>query len=329
MSPSKFLQDQGGIEGIIQEAARGVYRRGEKWGVAKALRGAVQGLQSASGTPSLMTSAPRWSLDTGQMIKDDSAQLTARIYTLEQKNRSLARLLEKAMQDLFTQQQDFAKNKAEAAADALSLAIAKVQFVQVYLDNPAMPLPNEDQALESGPKEEASEKKSLVEAQQAMEASDVEVSPTPKSVAKDPRKKGRSTGQASTSQSPMGSPRKQEKITAPTDSIPSVQTSEDGNRHERLPNHRPVLAQSSFSWILGEDQRKSDFVAASPFTSEKERFRGKAGFLFGDGATEDTRSESAAPKGRTPSEKEGQEEAINLDTMEGVKERYNVDSDHE
>ena len=143
MSPSKFLQEQGGIEGIIQEAARGVYSRGEKWGVAKALRGAVQGLQSASSTPARLANAPRWSLDVGGMVTDDSARLAARIQGLEQRNQTLAKLLEKSMEELWVQQREFTKNKAETAADALSLAIAKVQFVQVYLENPAMPLPTD------------------------------------------------------------------------------------------------------------------------------------------------------------------------------------------
>ena len=116
MSPSKFLQDQGGIEGIIQEAARGVYSRGEKWGVAKALRGAYQGLQSASSTPSKLANAPRWSLDTGNMITDDSANLVTRIHGLEQRNQALAKLLERAMEDLWIQQRDFTKDKADVAS---------------------------------------------------------------------------------------------------------------------------------------------------------------------------------------------------------------------
>ena len=320
ISPSKFLQDQGGIEGIIQEAARGVYNRSEKWGVAKALRGAYQGLQSASSTPTKLTSAPRWSLDTGGFVTDNPANLTTRIHALEQRNKALAKLLEKSMEDLWVQQREFTKEKADVAADALSLAIAKVQFVQVYLENSTMPLPAEDEARDT---EDGVKALESVDSGTPIQAPTGQSSPTPKPVAQDIRKKNIKAARSSISQNSDSSPsKKAESLATPTDNIPQINISSGGKASEEVPQTRPILAQSSFSWILGEDQRKSDFVAASPFSTERERARGKAGFLFGDDRAERSKSKSAASEGKSATdrdaEEEAEEEAINLRAMNGA-----------
>ena len=316
-SPSKFLQDQGGIEGIIQEAARGVYNRSEKWGVAKALRGAYQGLQSAGGTPTKLASAPRWALDSGGLVTDNSTNVTARIHALEQRNKALAKLLEKSMEDLWVQQREFTKEKAEIAADALSLAIAKVQFVQVYLENSTMPLPADDEARSAGDEVKALESLPTADFGTPIQALAAQPSPTPKPITHDIRKKNIKPARSSNSQNPDNSPsKKTESVSTSTDNIPQLNISSDGKAPEEVPQTRPILAQSSFSWILGEDQRKSDFVAASPFSTERERARGKAGFLFGDDKAERSKSKTAASEGKSATDRDAEEEeAINLRAM--------------
>ena len=321
VSPSKFLEDQGGIEGIIQEAARGVYSRGEKWGVAKALRGAYQGLQSASNTPTRLANAQRWSLDSGSMVADDLTSLTARINALEQRNKALAKLLERSMEDLWVQQREFTKEKAEVAADALSLAIAKIQFVQVYLENTSMPLPTDD------PRELNDEVKPLENVSIADFASPdpgslEQSSPTPKPIiTKDTRRKTRQATQSSATHTPVGSPSENDEGSVMlANSIPKISIAKDDDTSEESTRIRPALAQSSFSWILGEDQRKSDFVAATPFSTEKERARGKAGFLFGDGKTEGIKHKNGTSKDKHKTNKgeEEQEEAITLKSMKAA-----------
>lgn len=322
MSPSKFLQEQGGIEGIIQEAARGVYSRGEKWGVTKALRGAVQGLQSASNNSTRLGNAPRWSLDAGVMVTDDPAHLAARIQTLEQRNKALAKLLEKAMEELWVQQQGLTKDKAETAADALSLAVAKVQFVQVYLENPSMPFPTEDQVAE--PEDEATDldKVSAAEPSSPIEKPKSQPSPTRKPITKEIRKIAKSSSQVSAPHTPVGSPVKpQNPLPTSIDSIPSIDISQDVKVPKVPPRVRPAIAQSSFSWILGEDKRKSDFIAATPFSTEKDRARGKAGFLFGDEKSEDLKPTSATSNARKPAGQVArEEEAITLKAIKAAKE---------
>ena len=251
------------------------------------------------------------------MVTDDTANLAARLHTLEQRNIALAKLLEKAMEDIRVQQREFTKEKAEGAADALSLAIAKIQFVQVYLENSTIPLPAEDQAKDPDNAAKALEKEPSFDLGSPMQLPAGQSSPTPKPLAKDIRKKGKPANQSSASQTPVGSPSKtQQALSTPTEFIPSINISKGDKYSEEPPRIRPALAQSSFSWILGEDQRKSDFVAASQFSTERERARGKIGFLFGDNKVEDTKPNTTTSKGRHLTEREAEEEeAINLGTM--------------
>ena len=321
MSPSKFLQEQGGIEGIIQEAARGVYSRGEKWGVTKALRGAVQGLQSASNHTARFGNAPRWSLDAGSMLTDDAAQLAARVQVSEQRNKALAKLLEKAMEELWVQQQEYTKDKAEAAANALSLAVAKVQFVQVYLENPSMPLPTEDQVREREDEAKDPDKVPAAEHRSPIEERKSQPSPTRKPINREIRKIAKSSSEVSAPHTPEGSPVKPQNPPPMTiDSIPSIDISQD----VKVPTQqrvRPAIAQSSFSWILGEDKRKSDFIAATPFSTERDRARGKAGFLFGDEKSEDLKPTSATSNARSAAGHDArEEEAITLKAIKAAKE---------
>ena len=318
MSPSKFLQEQGGIEGIIQEAARGVYSRGEKWGVTKALRGAVQGLQSASNTSARLGNAPRWSLDAGGMVTGDTAHLAARVQALEQRNKALAKLLEKAMEELWVQQQHCMKDKVETAADALSLAVAKVQFVQVYLENPSMPFPVEDQVGESEDQTKDLEKVPAAEPGSPIEKPKSQPSPTRRPITKEIRRIAKSSGEVS----PMGSPAKpQNPLPTSIDLIPSIDISQDVTGSKIPPKVRPAIAQSSFYWILGEDKRKSDFIAATPFSAERDRARGKAGFLFGDEKSEDPKPTSTTSNARNPAGHDREEEdAITLKAIKASKE---------
>ena len=283
ISPTKFLQEQGGIEGILQEAARGVYNRGEKWGVTKALRGAVQGLQSANSSP--RGNGLRWVLDHDKNNAGDDSHATARLHELEQRNKALAKLLEKAMEDLWAQQRESTKDKrTENTADAISLAIAKVQFVQVYLENPTMPFPVEtsaeeipekaEQEISSGPMT----KDGINETEAAPLTSDPFIDP----------KIGESQPEATIGSSQASQPTDPalsvtHPVDDPTDSKPKLIVPKSRQDKVSFQQPRPSLAQSSFSWMLGEDQRKSSFVSATPFPSERRiAARGKTGFLFGD-----------------------------------------------
>ena len=322
MSPARYLQEHGGIEGIIQEAAKGVSDRGEKWGVAKALRGAYEGLQSAGSTPRRLGSVPRWSLETGDVTKDDMARLTTRVENLERRNMDLAKLLGKALEDLWAQQHDLSKANSSAAADALSVAIAKVQFVQVYLENPTMPLPTEEASQDNDDETLATDRVSTTDLGSPTRKPTRGQSPTRRAPVKEGRRKSKADGQGSSLVSPKSPSKAANASIAQIDPIPALKLPQSISDSPTSPRSRPALAQSSFSWMLGQEQRISEFVAASPFSTESERARGKTGFLFGGDEAGNGKESSPIRKGKKggSSVKEGEDadESITL---------ANIDSD--
>ena len=285
ISPTKFLQEQGGIEGILQEAARGVYNRGEKWGVTRALRGAVQGLQSTNSSPK--GNGSRWGLVQDKSNADDEPYANTRLHELEQRNKALAKLLEKAMEDLWAQQGEFTKDKrTENAADAISLAIAKVQFVQVYLENPTMPFPTEATAEEDPEKteQEISTESMTMDGNNDTKAAALIVTTSDPFIDSEicESQPEATTGSSQASQ-PTGSTLSVNHPIDPSVSKPQLTVPKHRQDKVSFQQPRPSLAHSSFSWMLGEDQRKSSFVSATPFPSERRvAARGKTGFLFGD-----------------------------------------------
>ncbi|KAI4147434.1 MAG: hypothetical protein L6R39_003118 [Caloplaca ligustica] len=295
---SRLLQQQGGIDTIIQGAAMGVYSQGEKWGVNKALRGAVEGLQSAQ----RQVDAPRWSLDKGSHVPSESDR-ASEIRTLEQRSKGLAKLLENAIGELWEQQRQCSHDKEEAVANALSVAIAKVQFVQVYLENPTMPFANEHpegRPVNAESREDVAAKDAPASEPQPVGSPASDKRPNPQqSTALDPVSSHLGMDQSPTDESGD-----------PTDAAAEIKVPK--NRPPQLPFHRPrpTLAQSSFSWMLGEDQRKSSFVSPTPVPAERRAAREKAEFLFGDGK---------ADTGGKETGKSEDDEVINLGTLKGRK----------
>ena len=260
MSPSRLLQEQGGIENIIHEAARGIYSRGERWGVAKALKGAVQGLQAVNASPGRAGERQVGSSQNSEGASSGRAQsdLIAEIETLESRNKALAKMLAASMNELWAQQREVKVDEGKkAGSDALSLAIAKVQFVQVYLENAQMPLPAD---MLSAADEQAS-----VGASPDIAPPGREKTPSPPATVDGPIDE-KAVPTRTHSQGRKTQTRGQPKTP------PNVS-----------PQARPSLSQSPYSWMLGEEQKqKSGFVAASPFsaghTRQTER---KEGGLFG------------------------------------------------
>ena len=293
LSPSKFLPDQGGFEAIIKGAAKGAYTRGEQWGVNKALRGAMQNLQAAATSP-------------GKAIEGSGS--SSELEALQTRNKILANLLGKAMDELWTQQRQLFNDKTEdEAAGSLSLAIAKIQFIQVYLENPLMPLVLDEEAALPVPGKSES-------------ASAVEVVND-----NDPGAKGQGQDiDPSISDSPT---RKPVHRAAPPDVKPpmpkdGLQAKPEGSRSTSTMTtpltmslshsnpQRPAIGQSSFSWILGPDtdvatKDPTDKNAAttqishnnsSPSVTQRRVARERAAYLFGDVPSID---ENGKNKGQT------------------------------
>lgn len=286
-SPRAFVSQQGaGIEALLQGAAKNVLERGSQWGVGKAIRDAVgevrknveaiqTGGNSGQNTP---RSGGREFRKPGQIVttansrpgleRTQSGNAIRKIESLERRSRNLAKMLESAVGELW----DYHKERSEdgkenkESVEALSLAIAKVQFVQVYMEDSSIPLPVD----------EANER---TEQAAALNAATGLLSPKPQS----PAIPERTSSAPPISSAPQSRPTSS--ATNPRPSSPPSKAQASSSTSNLSPRARPTLASSSFSWMLGQESTASTFATNTAHTSfasdEKRRMKGK-GFLFGD-----------------------------------------------
>jgi TBC1 domain family protein 5 len=345
-SPRSFVGQQGaGIEALLQGAAKNVMERGSQWGVGKAIREAVgevkknvEAYQSANnsgqntpraGGREFRKPAP---LSTGTdmarpaIARTQSGNIIRKIENLERRNRNLAKMLEAAVGELWehhrerNDEQSAKKEdgKGKEALEALSLAIAKVQFVQVYLEDSTIPLP--DEATEQAASVKVVETLALPEPQTPVPPERTSSAP-PISIDPPPPAALPAIPSPVTSPAPSPSPASPPPRSLPAQLQPSSTLS---------PRSRPHLTSSNFSWMLGEDSASSNFAtgaAHSTFSAdEKRRMKGK-GFLFGDsdddeGSIKDGKTGAKTGKGGKGVKKQGaegevEEEVIDLDNMGG------------
>ncbi|KAH4160180.1 hypothetical protein HBH43_182830 [Parastagonospora nodorum] len=347
-SPISFVGQQGsGLEAMLQGAAKNVFERGSQWGVGKAIREAVgevkknvEAYQSAansghstpraggrefrkpaqSATP---ISSPRPGLD-----RNNSANVARKVEGLEKRNRNLAKMLETVVGELWehhrerteehsTQDEDA---KGKEALEALSLAIAKVQFVQVYLEDSSIPLPEE--STEQAASEKAAETLALPAPATPLPDRTPSTPRVSVDAPSEPAPAPISAPESIHSPAPSPRPMTPPVVAKPAQPQPNMHLS---------PRSRPHLTSSNFSWMLGEDSATSNFAsgtAHSTFSSdEKRRMKGK-GFLFGDEDEDDSsivkdskRGSVAGKSGKSTKSKhvpehEVEEEIIDLDNME-------------
>ncbi|PVH94653.1 RabGAP/TBC [Periconia macrospinosa] len=282
-------QQGGGIEAILQGAAKNVLDRGSQWGVSKVIRDAVgevkknveaiqSGNSSGQSTPrsggrEFRKPAPLAPVvgNRPSLVRTPSGNAIKKIETLERRSKNLAKMLEAAVAELWDhhkEQSEDGKAKTESV-EALSLAIAKVQFVQVYLEDSSIPLSVDETTEEAST---TSATASLLTPKSATSAVPERTSSAPP-VASSPNSRPTSSATMPRATSP-----------------PPVQKSPSASLN-LSPRSRPTLASSNFSWMLGQDSTASTFAsntAHSAFASdEKRRMKGK-GFLFGDEDEGDT-----------------------------------------
>ena len=322
---------------MLQEAAKGMYRRSEKWNLGQALRGAVQGLQ-AGGQPSRRPlSNVRWSFDEGRETRNNSEELSQRIQALEERNKALGKMIQAAMEDLSDQARQFDKEKAESAANAITLTIAKLQFVQVYLDNSTLPLGAEHSASENKdkdnlkqPSEPNREISSTASSAKIVPLSPDRGSPTAAG-SSTPKMPSVRSGNVPIRPSAVSASPSRRKSRSPPKRTPTIVVntststpSPDTSLQSPFQQPRPSLASSSFSWMLGDNDSKSGFVSASPFPPEEDRkenaVRGRTGFLFGEEKRNGSQGSGAKGKGREKrkDEGDGDDDGFTLGTLKGV-----------
>ncbi|KAM0207842.1 hypothetical protein ACHAPA_001899 [Fusarium lateritium] len=275
-SPSRFIQQQGGMEALFQGAAKGakgVLERGEKLGINQAVRDAMGEIKRNINEA---RSAPR---SPHPLVGDEEAARS--LAALERRNQHLAAMLDETVNSLKSISASSLDDKVKSL-ELIEIAAAKVQFVKIYLDDSSMEVP----ILQSPPPEE--------DPQEVVVAETTIVQPEPVSAA--PAEVNIS-GLQITESKPVpedeaarpSSPDRMD-IVAPEDK--KLANSLAPPRPGPVPT-RSTLAQSSFSWMLEPDESKPSQASASassaksPPQQHKKKMsnsasREKNAFLFGE-----------------------------------------------
>lgn len=243
-----------GLETIFQDVSEGIQRRTESWGVAKAVRGAVnearknmQSIQS-EGYPRMRygdSSSFSARNSTSWSQEPETAELRERIDHLEERNRILAKSLSQSLNDLRSQMMNLNAEKIDPQATAaMKQTLTRVQSVQTCLEDPSASLQSTTGMAAKEPR------KQKIDQSFTASGGTEQLSRSSSSTSERPSRPGaRKTG-------------------GPT-SMPLRQSP------------RPSLADSEFSWMLGghDNQNLSGFVSSASEPPEQARQQNQT--LFG------------------------------------------------
>jgi TBC1 domain family protein 5 len=306
------------IESIFQSAAKNIHARSEQFGIGKAVRSAVDEVhrkaqeisnaQTPSSSNTWRQSGPRTAY--GAVLH--------KVKELENRNAQLSKLLEAAVSDLWDYQKIATErgepsktgegSEAAASLEQLSVAIAKVQFVQVYLGDVSLPLPADHVAVDIDQEKEdledlatPLEKPRLKEAKGQACTSPASLQPRSEpetasrneteladpSMFDDPDDENADIETLPKPTTPVKTIPATKIDSPPTIELPDTKAEEVPLDLPSPPATRPPLAESSYSWMLGSNEEKdrpdTDITAArKPPPSFFEDQRRNRGFLFGD-----------------------------------------------
>lgn len=251
-SPARFLPQQKGLESLFHEVSGNLQKRTEGWNISKTIQGAVSEVKknmnnSLAASPQISRVSP---LLVADRDKEDgtnqaaSEHLLSRVHELEGRNKALAKMLDAALESLRSVK--FSESTVKSTAeDAFNISLAKIQFVSVYLSDPEIPIPPEEPAVRT---------------------------PTVPSIL------GKQDPGAVQDTLPVKTGTASKPSTAAT--VPTTKLEPAPGRklltqvtpqHETRRQPRPSLAESSFSFMLGEGRHRSSFVSAVADLPEQTR----------------------------------------------------------
>jgi TBC1 domain family protein 5 len=191
-----------------------------------------------------------------------------RITALENRNKALAAMLRDALNELRSQTENSNMSNNHATLQALDVALAKIQFVQVYLEDSSMPIPAEEKTDSRKAETTCNEPTPTISGSN----SSAKFQDSPSAIV---------TNQSGGNKN-FQNPRSLNNNLSETRAIQAVDLAKPVPVR---PAARPPLAESSFSWILGDTRYRSSFVTSASPPPEQRRnteSRGRPSMLFGD-----------------------------------------------
>jgi TBC1 domain family protein 5 len=313
-SPPRAARQTRNIEAILSNTAKNI----EKLGIGKAVRNAVDEVhRKAQEIRDIQTPAtPPWRRPSGLRTDD-------KLREVEERNRQLSALLTAAVGEMWECQKvisdSVAMIKEDTAAvtdsvDKLGAAIAKVQFVQVYLDDPALVLPPEDTtdadadtstdtviapSQNADIEEHVHSKENVAEEidDPFVHSSTIPPAPYPPTASKPladpssfedalatPLEEGPRANSRISSETGLPSPA--DSTTLPSRTLASA----SGAPTKRTESKRPPLEQSAYSFILGQDETEEQRGGLGSTKSS----------LLGQGRTNTALFGGAPTRGKSP-----------------------------
>jgi TBC1 domain family member 5 len=193
-----------------------------------------------------------------------------RLGMLEKRNKALARMLADALEELRLHKESSDAKEASVADSSFNTALAKMQFVQVYLADSEIQIPGE----EGNSDWETPEGQSLVVG--STDPTSGFVTKTTDAFMVAPEHENAISDRPST---PVTADAAKSRNRPNSKGTEAAAVTQDRDNHiqkpkpSRLssPQPRPPLAQSPLSWILGEGRHRSDFVSSSTPPPEHRR----------------------------------------------------------
>ena len=259
-------------------------------------------------------------MSTASTSEGSAPDLQTRFDNLQLRNRALAKMLEGAASELWKLQREMATlSQGEQSPEedrrikSMTMAVARVQLAQVYLEDPEMPLPEDEEDIARSHPENADEEKETLRpapntprvAEPQDYSDNLALSPPQASPgieehppfvlhtqqqpspdkSSSPTRSGR---QESESQSRPMMDQSQRSYSLGREKSKSSQTSQDRDSKGSLT--RPSLEESPYSWMLGQEKSSNSSARnAGGFTNNSSprgsirrgRGHGATDFLFG------------------------------------------------
>ncbi|PCH00598.1 Hypothetical protein PENO1_047200 [Penicillium occitanis (nom. inval.)] len=282
-SPARVNQRT--LESLFQDVSEGLQRRTEGWGVAKAVRGAVSEAKrnmanaEVGGIPSrAWRGGPRFGTPRlGPSRTSDPVDLVQQVASLKKRENRLAGLLSEAIQDLSIIKESTIDLSPEAT-DALERAFDRIQNVQTELQGSSGSTRTKAISMTTSDEKVAPEKSEILEREEEKEET-IQQNLTETAPVNE-KEKANTTAEVSDADMDF-------EIVA-TSASPSTADPLQSRSTPTILPRRP-LAQSEFSWMLGDNTHRSSFVSSAslpPDQSRRSESRSRQGSLFGDGRDE-------------------------------------------
>lgn len=272
------------LESLFQDVSEGLQRRTEGWGVAKAVRGAVSEAKrnmanaEVGGIPSrAWRGGPRFGTPRlGPSRTSDPVDLVQQVASLKKRDNSLAELLSEAIHDLSHIKESTVGLSLEAT-EVLDRAFERIKIVQTELQGSSGSTRTKSTSITTNDEKVASDKPEILEREEEEEA--IQEKPTEKAAVNEKEKADTKAeaSKADTDFEPVA-----------TSASPSASDPLQSRSTPTILPRRP-LAQSEFSWMLGDNTHRSHFVSSAslpPDQSRRSQSRSRQGSLFGDGRDE-------------------------------------------